>query len=557
MPRFTAAENAMLTEAPLRPTRSHSGRGPSFLARFAPFAAWLEREPAACLAALTFIVGLTTVARATRMMWFDELTTFYLARMDSIQSAWNAVRNGADLQPPLMFVLAHFSQKLAGANEIATRLPCILGFLVACGCLFVFIRRRSGTVFALCGAALILLTGAYRYSYEARPYGLVLAGAALALVSWQSATEPRRSWLSIAGIAAGLWIALASQCYAVLLAIPFGAGELVRTFQRKKIDWPVWLAFAASASAIAFYPPLIRLHDGGFVASHPLFTADVRTLWIVPERIVGGAGYAIALVMAIAAWLRTLNPRPRCERSKIPGYETVAVTLLAATPLYLALLIAEMHSSIFYRYALAAVIGFVVLASRALYLAAKGDTRIGAIVFLLLTGVFVERFISDAFARPDIQPPLRVVYASATEPPADSKNSVPGHPLLSVVPEDMPLVISDPFRFAQVAHYAAPGVAARTYYLTDAKAALHYTTTNSFETALPIMFRTLPIPGHVVPYSTFVSPGRRFFLYTSSNGFDWLMAQLGAENTELRFAGRFADVSLFDACFQCTPGARR
>jgi len=488
-------------------------------------------------------------------MWFDELTTFYLARMDSISSAWRAVCNGADLQPPLMFVLAHFSQKLAGANEVATRLPCILGFLVACGCVFVFIRRRSGTVFALCGTVLILLTGAYRYAYEARPYALVLAGAALALTSWQSATEPRRGWLSIWGIAAGLWIALASQCYAVVLAIPFGAGELARTLQRKKIDWPVWIAFGMSASAIAFYPPLIKLHDGGFVGSHTLFGVATRSLWTITERIVGGAGYVIALIMVLAAWLGSGDRQGHSKYPKIPGYEAVALGLLAATPIFLALLIAEIHSAIFYRYSLAAVLGIVALVARAFYLVAHGDSRIGAVVLLLLTAVFVERFISDAFAQPDSRPAARLMYASATDTPTDTNESVPGHRLLSVVPGDLPLVISDPFRFVQVVHYAPPALAARTWYLMDSKAALRYTTTNFFEVSLPVLFRTLPMPGHLAPYSTFVSPGRRFFIYTSANAFDWLMAQLGSDNTQLRFAGRFGDAVLFDACVECRPGA--
>ena len=320
-PRYanSLAVEGVPPDDPFREAPEKSGAKPSILARFSPFAAWLERETASCLAVLTFLFVTTTIARATRMMWFDELTTFYLARMDSIWSAWRAVRNGADLQPPLMFVLAHFTQKLAGAGAIATRLPCILGFLVACGSLFVFIRRRCGTVFALCGAVLILLTGAYRYAYEARPYGLVLAGAALALTSWQSATQSRRGWLSITGIAAGLWIALASQCYAVLLAIPFGAGEALRTLRRKRIDWPVWLAFAVSASAIAFYPPLIKLHAGDFVGSHTLFGVAARSLWTVPERIVGGAGYVIALAMVLAAWLRSGERQGRREYPRSPA----------------------------------------------------------------------------------------------------------------------------------------------------------------------------------------------------------------------------------------------
>ena len=90
--------------------------------------------------------------------------------------------------------------------------------------------------------------------------------------------------------------------------------------------------------------------------------------------------------------------------------------LLAATPLFLALLIAQMHSSIFYRYALAAAIGIVVLATRALYLAAKGDLESALSFFCCSPECSSKDLFPTPFLRPDIQPPLKAVYASAIEP---------------------------------------------------------------------------------------------------------------------------------------------
>ena len=193
----------------------------------------------------------TTLARCIKPFWFDEIVTYYLARMDSVAIAWRAIRDGADLQPPLMVALAHFSQRWLGPNEIATRLPAVLGVMVvrmhlrihspAQRCGFRDGRRRADPV----DQRLPLLHGSPALRSRA-------GGAALALVSWQSADRPERGWASLAGIAAGLWIALASQCFSVLLAIPFGAGEIVRSVKRKRIDWPVWAAFGLSASAVLF-----------------------------------------------------------------------------------------------------------------------------------------------------------------------------------------------------------------------------------------------------------------------------------------------------------------
>ncbi|MGD1069421.1 MAG: glycosyltransferase family 39 protein [Bryobacteraceae bacterium] len=553
----------MVTERPQIDTETadlefdsaHAGRPapqPFFLARLAALARSIETKSSAWLAGLAFIYLTTTLARCIKPFWFDEITTYYLARMDSVSIAWRAIRNGGDLQPPLMVVLAHFSQRLLGPNEIATRLPAILGVMVACGCTFAFIRRRSGAVFAICGAVLILLTSAYHYAMEARPYGLVLAGAAIALVSWQSADRPGRSWVSLAGIAAGLWIALASQCYSVLLAIPFGAGEIARSVRRKRIDWPVWVAFGLSASALMFYPPLFRSMNRGFADQFPMFAPNLRSLWIVPSHMVGGAGRVVAAVMVSIALLRRghrthddARLRPPVARNAVPLHETVVVVLLTAMPIFLMILVARLHSPIFYRYALAAVIGMAVLISQAFEHLAGGDSRLGVVVFLLFAGVFVERFVSDAFGVPDFQPQVKLM--------ADTEKSaiqVAGNPLLSMVTGDLPLVVSNPFWFPQVAHYAPPALAARTYYLTDTDAALKFTHTDPYQIALPLMLR-LNLPGHVIPYSVFTATHRRFLVYSSSNEFDWLMGRLGPDRATFQFIGRLGDALLLEACLQC------
>ncbi len=513
----------------------------------------VEKESSAWLAALTFIYLITTIARSAKPFWFDEITTFYLARMDTVADAWRAICSGADLQPPLMVVLVHFSQQLFGVSEIATRLPAYLGVLIACACTYAFIKRRSGTIFAFCGALLILLTSAYHYAMEARPYGVVLAGAAIALVSWQRADEPRRGWLPLAGIALGLWIALASQCYSVLLAIPFGAGEIVRSVRQKRIDWPVWVAFGLSASALMFYPPLFRSLNQGFADQFPMFAPNLRSFWIVPSHMVGGAGRVVAAIMVAIALLRRsqrtdtpLRPRPPAS-GKAPLHETVAVVLLTAMPIFVIVLVAGLHSPVFYRYGLTGVLGLAVLITQAFEHVSGGDLRIGVVIMLLLAGIFVERFVSDAFGRPDGQPPIKLMAD-----PEKSPIQIAGNPLLSMITGDLPLVVSNPFWFPQVAHYAPPELAARTYYLTDTEAALKFTHTDPYEFALPPLIR-IHLPGHVTPYSVFTATHRRFLVYTSSNSFDWLLGRLQSDHPNFRFIGRTGDSMLLDTCLQCEP----
>jgi hypothetical protein len=186
-----------------------------------------------------------------------------------------------------------------------------------------------------------------------------------------------------------------------------------------------------------------------------------------------------------------------------------------------------------------------ILIAQAFEWLAAGDRRIGVAIFLVLTGVFVERFVSDAFGEPDAQPLAKVMKESG-----DGSIRVAGNPLLTMAAGNLPLVVANPIWFPQVVHYAPPELAERTYYLTDSAAARRFTGTNFFELALPVLAR-FPLPGHVIPYSTFTATHRRFFVYTSSNGFDWLMGRLRPDRAILKFVGRVGDTILLEACLQC------
>ncbi|MDE3198662.1 MAG: glycosyltransferase family 39 protein [Acidobacteriota bacterium] len=503
----------------------------------------VEKAPAAWLTVLTLIYFATSRLRAGKPLWFDELTTYYLARMDSIAAAWRATIDGVDLQPPLMMALAHISQKLLGPTDFATRLPSIVGVFLACAFLYAFLKKRLGQSYAISGAVLLLLTSAYHYAVEARPYGLVLAGASIALYSWQRACESGRSWLSLTGIALGLWIALASQCYAVLLCVPFGTGEIVRSFRRKKMDWGVWMAFALSATALVFYPPLISLHGNGFAGKVEIFAPNLRSFWIVPSHLFGGGWRVIAVLLVMSALMVRGKSRTVESEPAIPLHETVAIGLLTALPILLTILVAKLDSSIFYRYGIAAVLGMVVLTMRAFHRISFGDPRIGSLILLLMSGVFVERFISDAFSRPDMQPGASIVAGAA-----ETGIHVGGHRLLSFVKPGVPLVVSNPFWFPEVVHYAPRSLADRTFYLRDVNSAKRISGTDFFEYAIPALYK-LPVPGHIVAYSDFTATYRHFYLYTSSNSFDWLTGRLGEDGVVFTFVGRLEDALLLEATF--------
>ena len=84
----------------------------------------------------------------------------------------------------------------------------MLGFWVMSLALYMFLRRYLSVVTALTGALFPAVTTAFAYSYEARPYALVLGFAGLALVCWQRAVDSHRRPAWLVGFAASLGLAL-------------------------------------------------------------------------------------------------------------------------------------------------------------------------------------------------------------------------------------------------------------------------------------------------------------------------------------------------------------
>ena len=134
-----------------------------------------------------------TLLRASlKTFWYDELVTVYLCKLPSFGATWSAVLHGADLNPPLLYLLTRWSQHLFGEGLIATRLPEILGFWVFGLCLFWFAKRRLGLLRGAIAGFFPVFTLAHYYAYEARPHGIVLGFFGLMLLCWQGARAGNR-----------------------------------------------------------------------------------------------------------------------------------------------------------------------------------------------------------------------------------------------------------------------------------------------------------------------------------------------------------------------------
>jgi hypothetical protein len=479
-----------------------------------------------CFLMLFFI--LTALRAGSRALWYDELFTFYMSHLPSMGAIWAGLKQGADLNPPLIYVATRAAFRLFGDGPVAARLPAMIGFLAMSVCLFRFVAKRTNAVYGFVAMLFPWITGARRYAYEARAYGLVLGFSALALLCWQSACEGKRRRLALAGLTLSVAGALMSHCYAVLLFVPLGLGELVRTWRAKRIDWPVWMAIVAPAPLVLTYLPLMRANNG-LVLNNAIFAPRFASIAEFCTAVLGPAVWPWVIGFAVVLWMaRRGGETEQQPPARIPAHEIAAAAGLVAIPLC-ALLLAFALTHVFEtRYGLSAVMGLGMLFA---FLAYTRTANRGA-TGVLLMGVFLAGFLMNSFwAAPD-----------------DTTQSLAIRGLdPDQVEKDVPFVIGSGTLFLQVDHYAKPELASRLYLLRDPRVAVRYTGSDVFDNGYPILQRWFPIKGHIEDYRSFMDRHERFMVFGPMHDpLDWLIFKLVDDGAQMNFRGQFGDNLLFE-----------
>ncbi|WP_419804645.1 glycosyltransferase family 39 protein [Terriglobus sp.] len=335
---------------------------------------------AACsILLLTAVLAL--VWSHARLMWNDEFLSFY---SDSVPTLAGVLRvqmhSPISLDPPAYHLLSHLSMDVVGRGGTALRLPALCGFLLLEWSLFLLVRRIAGHRAALLAMALPLCTASFRYAVEGRPYGLLLGLYAAAVVCWYFATQsdqrtdggtemPRSRWVPLLGLFLSIALAITSHYFGLLILLPVSAGELVRTVQRRRFDWPVVGTLAAGLASVAlilpgkaalqpyqrhYYTSSVNLHN----VSQGYRELFVRyNTWPVPLQRVCAAMLALLTVWLLWAMVRRL--RQGAAKNE-PSAFWAAMLALAVLPFFGYLFGKFVTHTMEVRYVIAALIPFAV-----------------------------------------------------------------------------------------------------------------------------------------------------------------------------------------------------
>lgn len=482
----------------------------------------------------TVYFAATLMIASRRLMWNDELYTYYITRLPTLSDVWGALSTGTEQLPPFFYLIMRETFTLFGTNQISIRLPEAVGFWTMCLCIFLFVARRSSTLCGLLAMVFPLVTSAYYYAYEARPYGLLLGFSAFSLLSWQSVALDRRRALWMMCLVVGLAATVSIHYYGILIVVPLAVGELCRSLKLRRFDFSVWIALALAPLPLILYLPLVRqgmTHAGQFWSraywgAIPYFYNDLLASAVLPLAIVVMFSSVYGARGACQHY-----PKVRAVEQKPEIYEIAAAFGFFLIPV-LAVSLGEFVTGAFTsRYALPAVIGVSILI-------AFGVDRLWRSWEPLLVLILC---CCVAFTLRTVQTVREIGWDT------DKLNGVQSF-LQSHTDNEVQIAISDAHLFFLLAHYARPQIAQRIVYLADTDASRRYL---GFDSPEQGMVRLLKPWFHlrVEAYEPYIASHERFFVFgpvdVGRYSLNWVLADLVVRRREVEFKARAEGNLLF------------
>lgn len=496
---------------------------------------------------------------SVKPLWNDEIFTLHVAGQPFVGGLWEALMSGIEQTPPGFYVLSRVSMEILGTSPVAMRVPPMLAIAATMLCLYLFVARRLGRLVGVIAPLVLLTTQAYRYSYEARAYALVLAFVAAALLCWQSYTMDRRPRAALLGLALSGAAAVSCHYYALLALLPIALGEAVRTFRGGQVDWRVWVALAAAPlPLLAFLPLITSSMDFATV----FWTVPYGTSfgdfypWLLP-----GISFEFVLLVGVAAALKALGRSRRPPTASTASTQQFPVQELAAALGFVLLpvagvIVGELVTGAFTgRYAVAAVIGVSILVCAAIvYLfGARPIATVAAagVVIAVAFPLMAKDYHAATQWRTSQNELLRLVRTAHSGPDAtvaelplaqegkSADSSAQGDPARAVV-------VAEPGAFTQLATVAPHRLRKPLVYLADPDLALEIRGTDSIERSLVGLAPLADLD--VRSFDSYVAEHERFTVLTpgSPSWAGWLMAELASSGWAAEVRAKEGDHYLLD-----------
>lgn len=439
-----------------------------------------------------------------KAMWFDEVLTIFVSTQAHVSGIWDLLRHGVDGHPPTFYLIERLMSKLGGNERITFRLPAFAGFFCSMTCVFVFVRRRAGSIIALISTSALLLTNLFSpFAFEARSYGLMVASIAVALLCYDRVES--RLWAFL--FALSLAAACAFHFYGAISFFPFGLAELTYLVTEHRFRTRVWSAFLAGGLPyLAFWPILHeqKLLYGAHFWAVPTFWNFALSLEEVLQLPMGFslAVFAAAIIYLIhLTYTGKFRERPTGSSGSGFSLSDTALTIgFLAIPAVTYVLAIIGHGGVSGRYVVSATLGVSLLVSLVMSRLKKP-----AILSIGLVVLFAFAFQEAAFWRYELRP--REVK-DAMELPMKAAEKL-----------NLPVVISDPLQYLTEWHRASSEFKARLFVLADPQA--QYSASGSDTGTLLLLTLKNYAPIQVQTFSEFAPNHRKFLVFSNGDRWDY------------------------------------
>jgi len=232
-------------------------------------------------------------------IWYDEVFTITVAT----QPDWNHFIRALPPEgnPPLNVLLVRFFVHLFGPTAFSYRLPPLLGMIGALVGIYVFTKRELGNFYGVLAVALLLGESVWEYAFEARPYGLMLGFLMLALTGWQAAAratelpEDRSRIVALTAMAIGILGCILSHSIGIVeVGVPLLFGEITRSFQRRKVDWPLLATGLIAIPGMMIVIPTVHRTQHAILTRVDFITSPITMAKLIAySHVIKGTAYLV------------------------------------------------------------------------------------------------------------------------------------------------------------------------------------------------------------------------------------------------------------------------
>jgi hypothetical protein len=336
------------------------------------------------------------------------------------------------------------------------------------------------------------------YAEEARPYRMVLALVAFAMVCYQRS----RAAVWVVLFAMSLALAEALHYLAVLAMAPFGVAELFESWRIGKIRWGIWAALVFGALPLALFWNLLRLNKAYYGAHHYYGHFALSSIPGMYAEFFGVNSYfggaigltALAAIAAAAAKAGKEGGAPFWMR--IDMSEAVLLFSFAALPFFAFVFTKATHSGMTSRYVLSTVLGLLLALEFCLARASKRAVLIAAVFVTSAAGINELRFWR---------------FEGGERQMVKEKGAKAAKFIEDAGYGELPVVVPNGGTLLAVVYYALPKAPQRFVFLQGSETAGYPDAADTAEKGLQQV--QLYVGIQVRPQKEFLSENRNFLVY--------------------------------------------